>query len=318
MINSKHKLTVDDLIVEYMIYKVKYGYEPQFSTSEFIDFLKFFETKMKVEDSLYDGRKLFNRFFERKIKHDWSIYESQNIIRPKPHMDIEYSIKDQDYIIKANYKLSDYDRSVINTYFMDNGLSKFNDYRGNAYKIRSIISEYLSNMPKRKIDETIEVSDDELKVGKFIALKILINIWDSYIDKKIENHKWPAQCRDINKYLFEVDFANIIGVKSIKNELIELYNVISKKIAIMYHQDKDLKINSYYNKYLARSNYDCLIKGYEEIMSIAFGKFNKSLSIDLSIFSNKNNKEISELYDSISNSKPQKLVKNLEKSNKNQ
>ena len=31
MTNEKHELTADDLIVEYMIYKVKNGYEPSFS-----------------------------------------------------------------------------------------------------------------------------------------------------------------------------------------------------------------------------------------------------------------------------------------------
>ena len=67
MINLEHRLTVDDLIVEYAIYKVKNGYEPKYSTSEFIDFLHFFETKMEVDDVLYDGEELFKRFFERKI-----------------------------------------------------------------------------------------------------------------------------------------------------------------------------------------------------------------------------------------------------------
>lgn len=42
MINLEHNLTVDDLIVEYMMYKVKNGYEPQFLTSEFMEFLRFF------------------------------------------------------------------------------------------------------------------------------------------------------------------------------------------------------------------------------------------------------------------------------------
>ena len=66
MVNLEHKLTVDDLIVEYMMYKTNNGYEPSFSTSEFINFLYFFESKMKVEDALYENEKLFKRFFERK------------------------------------------------------------------------------------------------------------------------------------------------------------------------------------------------------------------------------------------------------------
>lgn len=70
MINIEHKLTVDDLIVEYMIYKTDHGYEPSFSTSEFIHFLHFFESRMEVEDVLYEKEELFNRFFERKNRID--------------------------------------------------------------------------------------------------------------------------------------------------------------------------------------------------------------------------------------------------------
>lgn len=50
MVNLEHRLTVDDLIVEYAMYKVKNGYEPKYPTSEFIDFLHFFETKMEIDD----------------------------------------------------------------------------------------------------------------------------------------------------------------------------------------------------------------------------------------------------------------------------
>ena len=71
MINLEHKLTADDLIVEYMVYKVKNGYEPSFLVSEFMDFLLYFESKMEVFDTLYDGIKLFERFFDRKKEFDW-------------------------------------------------------------------------------------------------------------------------------------------------------------------------------------------------------------------------------------------------------
>lgn len=66
MVNLEHNLTVDDLIVEYMMYKVKNGYEPQFLTSEFMNFLCFFEKKMPIQDVLYEKEKLFQRFFENE------------------------------------------------------------------------------------------------------------------------------------------------------------------------------------------------------------------------------------------------------------
>ena len=68
MINLEHNLTVDDLIVEYMMYKVKNGYEPQFLTSEFMKFLRFFEKKMPIQDVLYEKEKLFQRFLKEKLK----------------------------------------------------------------------------------------------------------------------------------------------------------------------------------------------------------------------------------------------------------
>lgn len=88
MVNLEHKLTIDDLIVEYAMYKVKNGYEPSFLTSEFIDFLHFFENKMPVEDLLYEKEKLFKRFFERKGKSDWFIGTGWLINKEdiKPHM----------------------------------------------------------------------------------------------------------------------------------------------------------------------------------------------------------------------------------------
>lgn len=214
----------------------------------------------------------------------------------EPHMEMIYSEEFCDYIIKANYKLSDFDRSVINTYFMDNGMRRYDDFQGKTGKIRGVIGEYLSNMPKRKIDESIEVDDNELTVGKYVAIEIITNIWNSYIDKLVENHRWPRQCKDINKYLLEIDLAETIGIKSIKSDLFELYNVLSKRVAILFHQDRDLKISSYSNGYLARANYELLIQGYEKIMGIAFGKFNKSLEIDLSTLTFRESHEMDGIY----------------------
>ena len=128
-------------------------------------------------------------------------------------------------------------------------------------------------------------------IWKYVTAQIVHNIWYSYIDKEIELHHWPRQCRDINKYLFDIDLAEIIGVKSIKNELIDLYNTFSKRIAIMYHQDRNLRISSKYSSYLARANYELLIDGYEKIVDRVFGPFKKELEIDLSTLTYKGSYE---------------------------
>lgn len=288
MVNLEHKLTVDDLIVEYMMYKVKNGYEPSFLTSEFINFLSFFESKMQVEDSLHEGDKLFKRFFKRKAKSDWS--------ENTPHMDMIYSEQDQDYLIKANYRLSNFDKSVITTYFMDNGMGRYDNYKGKTFKIRSVIGEYLSTYPKRKIDENVEIDENDLAIGKDVAALLISDIWNSYIKEKTENHEWPKQCDDIIEYLFEMDLAEIIGVESMKYSFIQLYSAISKRIAILYHQDRNLQISSFGGSYLAMANYKLLIEGYENLFSIAFGKYNKSLNINLSTLTFRESHELGGVY----------------------
>lgn len=299
MVNLEHKLTVDDLIVEYMMFKVKNGYEPSFLTSEFINFLYFFEEKMPVEDAIYENDELFRRFFERKSERDWSRTinyrtEEKEVV---PHMEMIYSENDEDYLIKANYKLSDFDRSVINTYFMDNGMGKYDDFKGQTYKIRKIIEEYLSNQPKRTIDIKAEVDKSDLIIGQYVAAEIISNIWDTHINKLIENHRWPRQCKDINKYLFEIDLSEIIGVESIKEKLISLYKDFSKRIAVLYHQDNGLRISTSSNVYLARANYNLLIQGHEELMNNTFGMYKKSLDINLSSSTFKESHEIDGVYD---------------------
>ena len=323
MVNLEHKLTVDDLIVEYMMYKVKNGYEPSFLTSEFISFLYFFESKMSVVDSIYENDKLFTRFFERKAESDWSrtvswITKEKEI---EPHMDMVYSEKDNDYLIRANYKLSDFDKSVINTYFMPGGQWG----KGKTKEIRNIISEYLSNQQKRQLDESIEIDNNDLIIGQYVSAEIVVNIWESYIKKMIENHRWPRQCSDINKYLFQTDLAEIIGVESIKNNLVELFNEFSKRIAILYHQDKNLRISTHTNIYLARANYDLLIQGYEKIMGTTFGQYNKSFNVDLSnstftesheldgIYNWDEDPDVSVTTNKIDNDNVKKLVRNFKK-----
>lgn len=281
MINLEHKLTVDDLIVEYMIYKVKNGYEPSFLVSEFMDFLLYFERKMEVFDTLYDGEKLFKRFFDRKKEFDW-IHIVSFITMEKentPHMDMIYSSIHNDYLIKANYKLCVIDLSQINTHFMDNGMGKFN--KGKVVEIRNIIKEYLTNKDKRKLDESVNVTDNELMIGKYVSSLIIVSIWDNYIEKYIKNRQWPIQCKNINKYLFDMDLAEIIGLKSIKKELLEIYSVFSKRIAILYQNDNNLMINSSYRDYLSRSNYELLINGYENIMNEVYKTNDRKLEIDL-------------------------------------
>ncbi|MCI8393933.1 MAG: hypothetical protein HFH86_00410 [Bacilli bacterium] len=299
MVNLEHKLTVDDLIVEYMIYKVKNGYDPKFLANEFIQFLLFFESKIPVQDSLYDNKKLFQRFFKRKSEDDWSTI---NWLTGKkienPHMD--FIEQDSKIMIAANYQLSDYDRSMLNTYFMS---------ERKVQEIRNLIEEFVSCQPKRKIKESEETTENDIIVGKIFSAKIIFQIWNSYIKNQIKNYEWSKQCIDMNKYLFDMDLAKMMEMKSIKKEIVELYNSFSKKVSILYHQDQSLKISSYRNQYLARANYELLSQGYEKWVNNTFGPDKKTIDEDLTKILSSKNKTDKTLENNIS---VRKLIKNLE------
>lgn len=85
----------------------------------------------------------------------------------------------------------------------------------------------------------------------------------------------------MNKYLFTNDLVEILGLKSTKQKLLDFYEVISRRIAILYQQDNDLKISNRSNLFLARANYELLIDGFQDIFEIAFGEYKKTLDIDL-------------------------------------
>ena len=64
--------------------------------------------------------------------------------------------------------------------------------------------------------------------------------------------------------------------------------MISKRIAILYQQDKNLKISycisgHLSNGYLVVSNYELLTSGYQEMFEIAFREDKSALNIDLEL-----------------------------------
>jgi len=303
--NCEKKITIDDLITEYMAYKVKNGYEPSFRGKEIIEFVKYFQTKMEV--SSYDLETMFDKFLENP-------YVSYLFDRLNSHIDVDY--KNDERIFKANYKLSDFNLSLIGTYFMD---------KEQVNKVRSIIGDYLKNIPKREIDMSTKVIDENLIIGKYVSAEIISNIWNAYVRRSVENHSWPRQCSDINTYMLENDLAKIIGLDSKREIFLQLYNDLSKRIGIMYQDDRNLKIISTSRSYLAKANYDLAINGYEQLVGYAIGEYKSSVGFDLEkltyteshreggIFFWDEDVEIRSTTERIDNNKIKKLVMNLDK-----
>ena len=105
-----------------------------------------------------------------------------------------------------------------------------------------------------------------------------------------------------------------------------MYQVISKRLAVLFLQDSKLKISSSKGNYLAHSNYNLLINGYEDLFKIAFGQYKSTFLIDMEKLSFTESHEIDGVYDLdddvdvkttttlIGNASVKKLVRSLDKS----
>lgn len=257
------KILIDDLITQYMLFKVKNGYEPYFYANELVSLINFCKNKINIEIKNIDIKKILKEYFEKKSETDWCIKRNWITMDTvvEPHMSLEYIKNKKDYVVKANYKLS------------------YSDYINE--NLNSIISEFLKDTPKRKINENSKIKHNDLIISKYVSSQIIINIWQAFITEKIREGKWPKQCVDINKYLLELDLAMIIGLDSIKDPLFELYKILTKRFAQMYSKDRNIKISSCSNNILAKSNYDLLIQGNEKLFNKTFGPYKKCFEIDL-------------------------------------
>lgn len=252
MINKEYKLTIDDLIVEYMILKIKLGYVPSYSIDEFMNFILYFEKYRSIDDVIYDGDKLFDRFFERKM-NDWNFNDISLYFAEKKY--VPHMIRNNDEIVATN-KLSVYDYSLLNMYFMSVNEQVF---------IRDIIVRYLKRFSKREIDTSVNINNKNVEIEEFIAVKFINSLWREYVYKYIELKKWPIQCIDINEYLFDIDLAKIIKIPSIRDDVLSFYKDVSKMISVMIENDSSLEIKSSDNTYLPYANYEYIFKGYSEL-----------------------------------------------------
>ena len=312
---KEHEFTMNDLVAEYLMAKVTKGYEPNFTTSEFMDFLYYFNQNMKLEASFYQQDDLFKAFINKNENDEINT-------NPVPYINIKYDKEKKECIVSANYNFNDFYKSTLNTYFLTNGMGRLG--KGKTGEIRNIIDNYLKKLTKRKIIQTELFNDTEYLVGKYIAAMMVQVIWNGYVEQLVSFRKWPRQCTDINTFLFEKDLSEIIGLESKKEFILDFYKTISKRISILYHNDKNLKISSLHKSYLARSNYETIIRGYQKLVDYGFGDGKNQIDLDLSTLSLTEVKPEDGIYssiDSISISKnnfkssenPQMLIRNLDK-----
>lgn len=175
------KLTIKDLIVEFLVCKAKYGYEPSFTKEEFSEFINYIKQYYKIEDLPSD-------------------INTKNICIP--HIETT----EKGIVIPTN-DLSKVDMEQLNTFSIP---MKEKD------KIHFMIQLFLAGNPRRNIDMYSEINDNDLLLGKYTIANIILAIWNSCLKRnRYDINNWLLNEPNQNN-LLKREFVNFYQTSSKK------------------------------------------------------------------------------------------------------
>lgn len=273
-----------DLINGYIAQKIKSGYEPRCTKEELIKLLDFMSYFLKY----YNPTTKYELVLEEYISGMGSKDKVWNIA-------------------KGNF---DYPALVIRTkkgfYLPTYNLKESIE----SEEIKELFAKFLEhNCSKRRLNETIQVDEETSLFGYRCASAIILYLWEKKIHKYMESGFWPEQCRDINRFMLEMDLASVIKLPSLKEELLSLYHTISKNIMLLSQDNPNFQMSNQDSALLAKSNFDLAMGGKpyfqrisncDEIVSIDRRTQEFKVTVgDNSQVTNLNSPEVLELIDEI-------------------
>lgn len=233
------------LIHRYILEKVKRGYEISCTPEEIKDFLNFISYFVNFSKSSKDYDYILNNYLNGfgSLAKDWSIREEKFIYKPMVK-------QTESGLIVPTYNLFYNPHEYEKTY-----TDELNEY----------YTKYMEeNCSKREIPATATLDESTKKFGENVAALLLMKIWNNKKDRYQKEGKWPVQCNDIKKYLLDIDLAEIIGLPSVREALIDFYFTISKRIMLVSQNDDEFRMTDFGSCVLAKSNFDLITHGYAD------------------------------------------------------
>lgn len=131
----------------------------------------------------------------------------------------------------------------------------------NTQDYYSTISSYFRNSLDKSYFSRV-VTKESLIVGKSVASLIVETLWNNYLFDKKTN-------------------ADILELEEMKACILDLYDVISMKLASLYHFDYRIKISNFTKEFLPYYFFEYLFRGFEELRDQYFNRGRVKLCIDL-------------------------------------
>ncbi len=237
----RRKLNSDDLILFYLAMKLKNELNNIITEEELVNFLTYFNNKKTLFD--------FNTNYEYLIEH--------LLLRKKRLWGTNSKLIVNNNGVSATYSFNTKDiKETEIACLSDTEISE----------IKDIINLYLNKFDKRKLNLDIVIDDNIKRISDEFSALMCKTIWSNYISLFVSKRKWPIQCQDLNKYLFDMDLAQIIDLPSIKDDLLSFYKEFSKRLGVLMTTNEEIILNNDSNYFLAYSNYLLCINGFDKLL----------------------------------------------------
>lgn len=184
----KKIVKIDDLIMVYCAQKIRLGYEPSFSSEEFMSFLYFFEesTKIIVMGNNYKNEEIFERFF--KVN---SLYWDNVKLRM------------QDGIIYPTYNLSNTDINYLDVCFLSSDVKRI---------VVDAITKFLEGTPKRTLVSPQEFTSEALTMGNDTSAALTYLRYPEVDNQSLINEEMYGYYEALSKGLAAM-YQNSLGLR---------------------------------------------------------------------------------------------------------
>lgn len=248
------QLTINDLLIEYMITKIELGYDPKYTMDEFESFLNFINGRLNIafDQDKYNRKTVLDNFYNKMYEYYWSYVDGQEKINT-PHIK-----RVDDNLLVATDRLGRHDRCATN-------LCKLNKKESN--NLKKNIKHFLSGQKKRGINTSKVPSEESMVIAKEMIIKLIYIMLQNYYENLIEERLALIETRDIY-YFVPYEVSDIM----IERELTDFYLDGVKRLAYLLDENPDLIISNDENYCLSYANYNYVTKYYGSLLFIPFNK----------------------------------------------
>lgn len=249
-IENDIKLTINDLLIGYMITKIELGYEPMYTMDEFEVFFELVSGRLNIEGKLDDRKVVLDNFYNQMYEYYWIYMDGEKRIET-PHIN-----RIGDDLLVANNRLGRHDIYTTN-------ICKIK--KKERDRLKKYMKYFLYGQKKRKINTEITPTDKNIELAKETIIKLIYIIIKNYYTNLMDERLFNIDASAICGFAVEDE----LPFEIIERDLIDFYVTGVKRIACLLEQNPELVISNDENFCIPYANYKFIMKYYGNFVCLS-------------------------------------------------